>query len=73
MSLVPTGRSVDTITGKNHQMEDTTSGEKVIVKVSIDAIQDYGEDACLNKASQKHTRGLIEKDNSVSVKISDFP
>jgi hypothetical protein len=60
---------------RNHQCTNYkaigSQGELVIVEGSHEAIQDYGEDAVQQKASEKYDAGLVSN-NIVTVRTADF-
>jgi hypothetical protein len=43
-----------------------------VVTVSHEAIQDYGEPACWEKAEEKHDNGSFEPDGNIWVRAGDF-
>ncbi|OJX49065.1 MAG: hypothetical protein BGO81_10790 [Devosia sp. 66-22] len=55
----------------SHETEDQ-SGRRVTVKISREAIEDYGLDACRDKASDKFDAGDIETGGWVQVRTTDF-
>jgi hypothetical protein len=62
--------SLETINSTNYKAIGS-QGELVIVEGSHEAIQDYGEDAVQQKASDKYDAGLVSN-NIVTVRTADF-
>ena len=70
MPLSYTGESMNTMTGTSYKASGS-QGELVIVEISHEALQDYGEAACQQKGSQKYDSGAISN-NKVYVRTGDF-
>lgn len=70
MPLLYTGESMKTMTGTSYRATGS-QGELIIVEVSHEALQDYGEPSCLRKGSNKYDSGEVSN-NIVSVRTSDF-
>jgi hypothetical protein len=70
MPLTYTGESMQTMTGASYKAMGSQN-ELVIVDISHEAIQDFGEDTCQAKGSQKYDAGQVSN-NTVTVRASDF-
>lgn len=74
MPLTITNHMSETLTGQNVLAHDP-DGNRVTISVSHEAIQDFGWEACLDRASDKFDAGDIDTSGTqpkVSVKTSDF-
>lgn len=70
MPLRYTGESLQTMTGTSYKAMGSHN-DLVIVDISHEAIQDYGEDTCQARGSQKYDAGKVSN-NTVTVRTSDF-
>jgi hypothetical protein len=61
---------MQTMTGTSYKAMGSQN-EPVIVDISHEAIQDYGDDACQAKGRQKYDAGQVSN-NTVIVRTSDF-
>lgn len=66
MSLSPTGRKTETLTGINAQATDD-DGAMVIVAATAEAIQDYGWGTIWSAASDKYDEGHVDRTGSVPI------
>jgi len=72
MAITYTGTTAVTSTGKNYQAKDITTGDKILVKISRESLQDHGENVCRQKGDEKHSNGKTEQDGSIIVRTADF-
>ncbi|MCD4509730.1 hypothetical protein LQT97_00635 [Brucella pseudogrignonensis] len=73
MFLSYTGNPRETITGLLLEAHD--GDQRVLVEVSVEALQDYKIIACQDKGSEKYFAGNVDRSGpvpKVSVKTSDF-
>lgn len=63
MALEIQQRIDDDLEGARYRAKDTENGQAVGVYVSHEALQDYGEEACLNVAQTKY-------DGSIPVRVT---
>jgi hypothetical protein len=59
------------LTGYSIRATDSATGKPVIVKASMEAIQDYGERRVQQVASSKYDSGKTESDGSILVHAAD--
>ncbi len=52
--------------------KDRVSGNRVVVRVSLEVEQDHGLEAGKIVADNKHSAGRLEADGSVWVRVGDF-
>lgn len=71
MPLTYTGQYTETETGRCYAAEDSNTGQMVTVDASFEAIQDYGEEAVMDKGSEKYDSGSAVN-NVLTVRTSDF-
>lgn len=71
VGLTFTGESVDSLEGTSLEAKDS-SGRRIVVRASHEAIQDFGLSRVEAKASEKFANGQVEPNGTVIVRTSDF-
>jgi hypothetical protein len=72
MGLSFSGRSEPTETGLSVQAKDAATNAPVSVKISHEALHNYGLDSAMAKAEEKYDQGFVEADGGVWVRVGDF-
>ena len=70
MPLVYSGETAGSIENVSHEATDQ-NGKRVIVRISREATEDFGDDIAHEAGSKKFDRGAVEPDGSVQVRTAD--